>query len=269
VEVTVKYAMPSVHLIGETQIVPEGLLTMLEALGVPEWHSDGASDAEVITEVAGKLCYLSFDTSLNKNLTRTGTRTNAEYIQEGLIATRHGSVLEHCVLNLAFINVSRIFTHELVRHRVGAAYSQTSGRYVRSKALSFFRPKVIKDNIELAELFDRAVEFQEQSVTLMEKASKIGTMLAKGDFPLKKALTSAFRRIVGGGVSTNILASYNHRALRHLIEQRTSRHAEEEIRLVFNEVAELVSSRYPAIYADMDREWVDGYWEYTFTNQKV
>lgn len=264
-----KFVEPEVCLIGETRIIPDGFQRMLEVIGVPHWKSDGESDTEVVIETAGKLCYMSFDTSLNKNLTKTGTRDNFDYIQEGLIATKHGSVLEHCVVNIAFLNVSRVLTHELVRHRAGAAYSQTSGRYVRTDELSFFMPTVFKENIELAEIYDKAIAAQEDFLKQMSEASRIDGMKTKDDFPKKKQLTSAFRRIVGNGVANNIMGSYNHRALRHLIEMRTSRHAEEEIRLVFNQVAAQVADRYPAIYADMNREKVDGYWEITFTNEKV
>lgn len=263
-----RLVMPKVFVIGETRLIPENFQEMLAEIGVPDWHSDGDSDTEVIVETAGKLCYMSFDTSLNKNLTRTGTRSNFDYIQEGLISTKHGSVLEHTAVNLAFINVSRVFTHELVRHRAGAAYSQTSGRYVRTDELAFWIPTCIRENIELAELFEEAIIHQEQTLAKMVEVSGISRMTG-ADFTKKKQLTSAFRRIVGNGVANNILATYNHRALRHLITMRTSRHAEEEIRLGFNELFNTVADRYPAIYADAQRDMVDGYFEITFLHEKV
>lgn len=260
---------PKVFIIGESRIVPEGLQAMLEAIGAPEWVSDGESDTEVIVEGAGKLCYMSFDASLNKNLTRVGTRSNFDYIQESLIKVKHGSVLEHTTVNLVFTDVSRVLTHELVRHRAGAAYSQTSGRYVRSDELRFWMPSCIRDNMELAMLFDEAITHQEKILARMAEVSGINRMTNKEDFPRKKELTSAFRRIVGNGVATNIEATYNHRALRHLITQRTSRHAEEEIRIVFNSVFDQVSSRYPALYADAIGSSVNGHMEMGFEHEKV
>lgn len=264
-----KFVEPRVFIIGETRIVPEGLTAMLEAIGVPEWSSDGESDAEVLVETAGKLCYMSFDVALNKNLTKTGVRNNFDYIQESIIGQKHGSVLEHVAVNVAFIDVSRVFTHELVRHRVGAAYSQTSGRYVRTDELRFWVPAVIRENIELAELFDEAIRHQEEMLAKMVEVSGINRMKSKDDFAKKKQLTSAFRRIVGNGVANNIEATYNHRALRHMITMRTSRYAEEEIRLVFNRLFDQLADRYPAIYADASREMVDGYFEIEFAHEKV
>ena len=264
-----KLVTPKVFIIGDTQINQSGMQAMLEEIGVPEWTSDGEGSAEVIIETAGKMCYMSFDTSLNKNLTKTGGRSNFDYIQDGIIATKHGSVLEHVAVNIAFINVSRVFTHELVRHRAGAAYSQTSGRYVRTDELSFWIPQVIRENIELAGLFEEAIIHQEETLRKMEEVSGIKRMNSKEDFTKKKQLTSAFRRIVGNGVANNIVGTFNHRALRHLIVMRTSRHAEEEIRLGFNALFEQLADRYPAIYADAIREMVDGYFEITFANEKV
>ena len=119
-----KIVTPRVFVIGESVAIQEGLESMLEHLGVPDWQTDAESDTEKLSEIAGKLCYMSFDTELNANLTRTGTRNNHDYLQQGIIATKHGSVLEHTVVNLVLLDVSRVLTHELVRHGDGTAFSQ-------------------------------------------------------------------------------------------------------------------------------------------------
>jgi thymidylate synthase (FAD) len=264
-----KIVEPQVFIVGESDLNKIGLNELLTSFGTPEWFTDSENSAEVLVEVAGKICYMSFDTSLNKNLTATGTRNNFTYIQEGLIGTGHGSVLEHVTVSLVFKDVSRIFTHELVRHRVGAAYSQTSGRFVRNSELSFWIPSCIKESIELAELFDEAIKNQEEILQKMFDVSGINRMKGKDAFTKKKELTSAFRRIVGNGVATNIFATYNHRALRNLIEQRTSRHAEEEMRLVFNKVFSILEGRYPAFYDDAEGQVINGLYEITFKSKKV
>ncbi len=60
------------------------------------------------------------------------------------------------------------------------------------------------------------------------------------------------------GVATTIGWSCNFRTLRHVIEHRTDPHAEEEIRLLFARVFELVRERYPNLFADYEVEEVDG-----------
>ncbi len=240
---------PKVFLIAETKQSVPGCGDFLEAIGAGEWGEQprpDISDAEMLTEIAGKQCYMSFSTALNKNLTRTGTRGNAEYIQEQIIKTKHGSVLEHSSVTLAFVDVSRVFTHELVRHRAGCAFSQVSGRYVRTDEIAYFLPSVIRKDPEAASIFHDAFSMMERLVKQLELATNIDAQ----SFSLKKTLTSAFRRIIGNGQANHIIFTVNHRALRNIIELRTSKGAEEEIRLAFLQVFEIVSKHYPAIYED-------------------
>ncbi len=263
-----KIVEPKVFVIAETRMtLGEGCF--LNALGVKTgiggWNTDAASDAERLVEIAGKSCYLSFSTDLNKNLTRVGTRTNRAYIQDQIIATRHGSVLEHASVTFAFVDVSRVFTHELVRHRAGTAFSQVSGRYVRTDEINYFLPKVM-DNAAGRQIFDESFTYMEMQLARLAKLFGIAEMK---DFALKKTLTSAFRRLIGNGQVNHIIFTANHRALRHIIEMRTSRHAEEEIRHVFAEVYRLMSVRHPAIYGDALAEIVDGIAEVTFPAGRV
>lgn len=44
---------------------------------------------------------------------------------------------------------------------------------------------------------------------------------------------------------------------------RTSRHAEYEIRYVFNEVANIIESKFPLMLYSLNKEEVDGLVEYT------
>lgn len=264
---------PQVFILAETKIVPavgegefNGVQDFLHFLGVPDWQTDAKTGTEKLIEMAGKLCYMSFSTDLNKNLTKVGARNNWDYIQQGLIGTKHGSVLEHASVTLAFMNVSRVFTHELVRHRVGAAYSQVSGRYVRTDEINYFLPSIIAENKGAKDVFQVCFERMEQWINTLEFVFQIGDMK---DFTLKKKLTSAFRRIIGNGQANHIIATFNHRTLRHIIEMRTSRHAEEEIRLAMWKAFQLVHDRYPSIYADADLVEVDGIPEVTFKSSKV
>lgn len=250
---------PQVFLIGETRVMPSGMDGMLTSLGVQNWSTDAGSDQEFLAEVAGKLCYMSFDVKLNSNLTRTNTRDNLQYLQEGIIKHEHFSVLEHASVTLAFINVSRVFTHELVRHRHGA-YSQESGRYVRRKDVNLWEPSVIK-GAGLGEAFEKAAQKVEQAYNELVAISGVNE---SKDFEFKKWMTSALRRILPEGRENNIIATYNHRSLREIIAKRTSRHAEEEIRKVFSDVFDLVSAAYPAFYADARSELVNGLQEVTF-----
>jgi len=258
--------VPRCTLIAETTVIHDGLSAALNMLGVQDWQTDAATDAERLMEFAGKSCYLSLSPELNKNLTKVGTRNNQEYLQEGIIKPAHGSVLEHASVTAFFHNISRIVTHEQVRHRAGTAFSQTSGRYVRGEILMYY-PRILETYGEKAKnVFRRAISQMEENVRELEQITGINGMK---DFGLKKKLTSAFRRLIGNGQANHLVFTANHRAWRHIIEIRTSRHAEEEIRLVVGQAAEQLAARYPAIYADMTAEMVDGFHEYTFKHRKV
>src|SRR5207244_13578858 len=65
----------------------------------------------------------------------------------------------------------------------------------------------------------------------------------------KKRLTSALRRILPDGIATNLIWSANHRTLRWVIEMRTDPSAEVEIRMVFNQIAEMCIRDYPYLYS--------------------
>ena len=89
------------------------------------------------------------------------------------------------------------------------------------------------------------------------------------DFAAKKKLTSAMRRLAPIGLATMIGYTGNHRSIRWAIEQRTHESAEEEVRLVFGEVAREQLRCYPNLYQDMREEMVEDILRYSFTNSKI
>lgn len=171
------------------------------------------------------------------------------------------SVLEHCNLNFLITNCSRILTHELVRHRVGTAMSQTSGRYVRTDEIKFVHDPILDG---CSDIINETLRYLENAYHKMEERIDINNIK---DFSVKKKLTSAMRRILPNGQANEIGFSFNIRALRHTITMRTSRHAEWEIRYVFNQIYNLVYEKYPAIFADSKVEMVDELPEITFVNR--
>ena len=80
-------------------------------------------------EFGGRLCYRSWEPGLNPNVTKV--RTDQDEYLRNILKQKHGSVLEHISYSFVFHNVSRVLTHELVRHRAGTAISQESMRFVR------------------------------------------------------------------------------------------------------------------------------------------
>ena len=255
---------PRVFLIGESKVNQEGLDALLAHLGAPDWTSDAPSDIELLSEVYGRACYKSFGTELNPNITRV-RRTSKSYLKN-ILEKGDGSVLEHGVANFFFADVSRVFTHELCRHRVGTAISQESLRFVRLTDLNWYAPICIAENPEAMTIF--AKTFAELSA-LQKQLAEMFALDEQGSFDYKKKVTSAMRRVAPIGLATNVGWSCNMRTLRHVIEQRTAPWAEEELRLTFGKVAEIAVERWPNLFEDYTVETVDDLPYYTTANKKV
>jgi thymidylate synthase (FAD) len=248
---------PSVYVVAETKVDESSLAEYLEDIGAEGWDTDAPSGVEEIIEVMGRGCYNSFGVGLNRNVTRV-REGNQAYI-DNILKVRHGSVTEHGWVSFMFRNVSRVFTHELVRHRAGVAISQESLRFVRLDDLGCWIPSCFADNPKAVAVFEKAFAIAEDNYAELLSEDVLGFDIDKGDFNIKKELTSAARRVSPIGLATNIGWSCNIRALRHVIEDRTSPGAEEEMRVVFSKVAKLASGRWPNLFRDYT-EQPNGSW---------
>ena len=138
--------------------------------------------------------------------------------------------------------------------------SQESLRYVRLDKLKAWVPSCIRENATGLKLFIETIEHLEKVQQQLAEIYKIDEMK---NFTKKKTLTSAFRRVAPIGLATAIVWTMNMRAARHIIQLRTSRHAEEEIRIVFDKVATILKERHPLMFQDFSREEVEGIGEWT------
>jgi thymidylate synthase (FAD) len=247
---------PRVYLVASTAIRPAAMQAYLADIGGQSWwpgHED-APDAQTLAEFGGKLCYRAWEPGLNPNVSKV--RSDQGGYLRNILEQEHGSVLEHASYSFVFAQVSRVFTHELVRHRPGTAVSQESMRYVRLADIPFWIPDWLdeipgeSDSHELRNLLEdflaRAGYLQQQM------AVRFG--LDSMPFAAKKRLTSFMRRFAPDGVATAVLWTANVRALRHVIEVRTAPGAEEEMRLVFSRVAEIMVAEAPALFGDFTRQ---------------
>lgn len=258
---------PKVFIIGESRIIEDELQLYLDHIGVSEWDSDAVSDVEKIIEVMGRLCYRSFKPGLNPNVTKIRER-NDDYLKN-IVKTKHGSVLEHSFINFILADVSRVFTHELVRHRVGVAISQESLRFVRLDKLRFWLPSCIKNHPQreaLLKIFTDTIEYLEKRQLELAQILELDN---EKDFHMKKKYTSAMRRLAPDGLATTIGWSANPRAIRHIIEMRSAVEAEEEIRLVAGLIAEKVMKKYPNTFGDYTEEMEDGLPRYKTEYDKI
>jgi thymidylate synthase (FAD) len=245
-----EFVEPQVYLIAESKLNFDQLGAMLASVGkdtATSWlartKQASNSEGELLTEVAGRICYKSFGVGLNPNVTKI-RESSRDYI-DNTLSKGDGSIFEHATCTFAFLNVSRVFTHELVRHRVGVAISQESLRYVRPTQLRFWLPP---DFLDRKKEVKSIVERMEKDYHELEDFFPWD----KINFDAKKRITSALRRIIPDGMATSIVWTANHRTIRHVIAMRTAEAAEVEIRFVFDKVARMMKERFPLIYDDFE-----------------
>jgi thymidylate synthase (FAD) len=246
---------PKVYLIGEPRIIVDQMREYLEDVGGVAWldrvwpnSARNTGDTELLTEFMGRLCYKSWIPELNKNVTKI-REDHDDYILN-VLRSKHGSILEHCYFHFVCRNVSRVLTAELNRHGDGTAISEQSLRYVRLDDIPFWEPPGLSQHTLArgAELVDRFEEFYTEACEIE------GLNDPDVDFTFKKTVTSKLRRWAPMGMATEEGWSANVRALRHIIEMRTAFGAEEEIRLVFDQVATIMIERCPALFQDFDQD---------------
>ncbi len=232
---------PKVYLVGRQNVNTEGLDEFLMDNDF-SWETDSDIPSERMCEIAGRLCYLSYG---------KGRKTNKEYIHH-LLEVGHGSVLEHAVWNFIITNVSRSLTHELVRHRIGFAYSQLSQRYVDETETDFVEPDCIAEDDELHKLWiDTVEQTRESYIKLVDKLSE-----KYADFPDKtmrrKLARQAARSVLPNATETKIFVTANARALRNFIELRANEAADIEIRRLAIAILKLMQKEAPNIFGDYE-----------------
>jgi thymidylate synthase (FAD) len=251
---------PTVYLLGRQTVDAGELDRFLADHGVSTWQTDTEIAGEKLSEVAGRLCYLSF-----AKPRPGGNKTYLGHILE----VGHGSVLEHAVWNFVFTGISRSCTHELVRHR-HFSYSQLSQRYVDESVAEYVEPDCIADSPELHALWLDAVGHAHQAyMKLVEKLTE--HYKDEPDKTLRRKLArQAARSVLPNATETKIFVSANARALRHFIELRASRHAEVEIRKLAVQVLKIMQTEAPNIFGDYRLEQLpDGTFEATTAHRKV
>jgi thymidylate synthase (FAD) len=241
---------PEVFLVARPQLDYDQIAAYLHEVGGEKWlekldrgHLD---DAQNLAEFAGKICYRAWEPGLNPNIVRV--RNDQETYLQNILKQAHGSVLEHVSFSFVLNNCSRILTHELVRHRPGTAVSQESLRFVRLADIPFWFPEWAQEDAELMKRATALLEQMEQFQQWM--AGHFGLDDEGVKFDEKKHKTSFMRRFAPDGVATGLLWTANIRTLRHTIEARTDPGAEEEIRLVFGKIGELMRTEAPALFGD-------------------
>jgi len=262
---------PEVYVVGKQTMGDAELSRFLVDHGVT-WETDSEIAGEVLTETAGRVCYMSF--------AKPRPGGNAAYLTH-IKEVGHGSVLEHAVWNFVITGVSRTLTHELVRHRAGMSYSQLSQRYVDESIAEYVEPDIIANDPELHAIWLESVK--QAHAAYVKIAEKLNAKLADPQAAAaamlppdadrttrRKTARQAARSVLPNATETKIFVTANARALRHFLEQRGSAFAEPEIRKLAGKFLDILQKDAPNLFGDYVRVPLpDGTFEVTTPYKKV
>ena len=164
-----------------------------------------------------------------------------EFIKQ-VVASGHESPLEHAKFTFAVEGLSRVLTHQLVRHRI-ASYSQQSQRYVKKSAFDYIIPPSIEEDEDMRREYAAAMtKIQESYDTLVESFERKGR---KGEPANEDA-----RFVLPQAAETKIVVTMNCRELLHFFKQRCCTRAQWEIRGLAEEMLKICKQRLPAVFSN-------------------
>lgn len=187
-------------------------------------------NGEDVIERACRTCYLSFHRY-------DPPKSTSELIKK-VIRKGHHSVLEHASATFRIKGASRVFTHEMVRHRLMSP-SQESQRYVHygsRKPFEVVLPESVKDD-----------GFEERYFAIAGECYRIYQEMVDAGVPKEDA-----RYILPGCITSEIVVSANFRELRHIFTIRTQERAHWEIRKVCLEMLRIMKKEAPIVFWDFE-----------------
>lgn len=210
-------------------------------------------EPEKVVAAAAKLCY-----------SNTGAKDLSEHLDSEAVSKfltilsdlGHESPIEHMSFTFAVEGVSRVLTHQLVRHRI-ASYSQQSQRYVRLGAFEYVTPPEIAADETATEIFNKSMADAQvaynQLVDLL-KTKKERQLIAGGLPPQKaaqqaeKAAIEDARFVFPNACETKIVVTMNARSLMNFFRHRCCERAQWEIRALAEEMLKQVKEVAPNVF---------------------
>lgn len=237
---------------------------------------------EEVVAQAAKLCYshVGVDGIMEKL-----TPEKIEKFVDHLATIGHESPLEHVNFTFAIEGISRVTTHQLVRHRL-ASYSQQSQRYVKLDQFEYIIPPAIANNTVAKEIFIEAMEKDQEAydkivATLLynklagiEHISKLAECTKElrdenPDIPiisnemilerlyekfpkiysaLEKECIEDARYVFPNACETKIVCTMNARSLLHFFNVRCCNRAQWEIRAMADEMLKECKKVAPTLF---------------------
>lgn len=186
-------------------------------------------EPERTVAMSARLCYSPIGAA---QLEEKISDEQASNLVRKLVSMGHLSTLEHVTFTFAIEGVSRVLTHQLVRHRI-ASYSQQSQRYVKEHDFETIVPASIASKPEAKAKFDK----------LMTEIQAMYDEFIALDIPAEDA-----RYILPNATETKIVCTFNARSLLNFFSLRCCTRAQWEIRALANEMLRQCQAVAPVIF---------------------
>jgi len=152
-----------------------------------------------------------------------------------LISAGHLSPFEHASFTFAIEGISRVTSHQLVRHRM-ASYTQQSQRYVTLKGVTYITPTTISAK----------PEWEVKYHDMVHAAHKLYHEMVDSGIPAEDA-----RYVLPHSTETKLVMTMNARELLHVCSLRLCLKAQWEIIDLFEKVKAEVEKVAPRIGAEL------------------
>lgn len=243
-----------IYIIARTQFDAKQFCNFVQNASTSWKRTPEATQQEELIEAAGRICYMSFGS-------RQSPKSNEDYIRH-LILSGHESVLEHVNWTFVIEGVSRAFTHQLVRHRVGFAFSQLSQQYHDESEAEFVEPDHLNEFPAAQAAWKRSMEAAREAYLEIKQAaadeeSKLGLEGKRRE--ALRAVRSMARSVLPNATETKLVVTANGRALRHFFSVRGSIPGDAEMRQVSAKLLTLILDEAPGLFFDFQiTEMPDG-----------
>jgi thymidylate synthase (FAD) len=198
-------------------------------------------DPQKVIYSAARQCYSKFGAAEIFNESKKVESKKLKDFIEHLMARGHKSPLEHVNFTFAIEGVSRVLTHQLVRHRI-ASYSQQSQRYVSMENFGFITPPLIAKNKAAKQKFEEAIKM------ILAKSEELKKILESDEKLNKEKINEDVRFLLPGACDTKIVVTMNCRELLHFFAERTCMRAQWEIRELAGKMYGICKKTLPEVF---------------------
>jgi len=152
-----------------------------------------------------------------------------------LLESGHLSTFEHASFTFSIQGISRVTSHQLVRHRL-ASYTQQSQRYVRLDDHSYVTPPTVSKKAQVLATYQQAIG----------AAQRLYSEMLSAGIPAEDA-----RYILPQAIETHLVMTMNGRELLHACSLRLCQRAQWEIVDLFERIRAEVTRVAPRLGSEL------------------